>query len=431
VLAGVSALAHGYTRVSALFGRREGTRVSDLQWIEGGGITAPRGFRAGAVYAGIRTYGDEPRFDVGILVSDLPCAVAGIFTTNAVCGAPVTLDRPRVATGRARAIVANSGNANVATGEQGERDAARMAEIAAKVVGVPAEEVLVASTGVIGRLLPMDRLEQAIRSVEPTEDGGMSFNRAIMTTDTVAKHHAVRITVGGQTYTVGGIAKGSGMVHPNMATVFCFLTTDAPCDPAWLQQTLREVGDLSINMVDVDMDTSTSDTMLLLANGAAGGGVIDASHAAAGPLREAFEAVAVALARDLARDGEGAHAMITVIVEGAATQEDARLAARTVTSSPLVKTMVYGRDANLGRVLMAVGRSGALVETARTSVWIGEHCAFERGAPTDVPYAVLSTAMDAEEVTIRVDLGMGEHRATAWGSDLTEQYIKINAEYTT
>ena len=405
--------------------------MSDLQWIEGGGITSPRGFRAGAVYAGIRTYGEEPRFDVGMLVSDLPCAVAGIFTTNAVCGAPVALDRPRVATGRGRAIVANSGNANVATGAQGDRDAARMAEIAAETLGVPAEEVLVASTGVIGRVLPMDKLEPAIRSIAPTAEGGMQFTRAIMTTDTVPKHHAVQVTVGAHTYTVGGVAKGSGMVHPNMATVFCFLATDAPCEPAWLQRTLREVGDLSINMVDVDMDTSTSDTMLLLANGAAGGDAITDGHPAAAPLRTALEAVAIALARDLARDGEGAHAMITVTVEGAATSEDARLAARTVTSSPLVKTMVYGRDANLGRVLMAVGRSGARVETARTSVWIGEHCAFERGAPTDVPYATLSQAMDAEEVVIRVDLGVGDHRATAWGSDLTEQYIKINAEYTT
>ena len=403
----------------------------DLQWIEGGGIATPRGFCAGGVYAGIRTYGEEPRFDVGILVSDFPCAVGGIFTTNAFPGEPVKLDRVRVASGHARAIVANSGNANVATGEQGARDALRMAEIAAESLGIPADEVLVASTGVIGRVLPMDKLEPAIRSVQPTAETGMHFTRAIMTTDTVAKHHAAQVTVGAQTYTVGGTAKGSGMVHPNMATVFCFMTTDAPCDPAWLQQTVREVGDRSINMVDVDMDTSTSDTMLLLANGAAGGDTITDGHPAAPALREAIEAVAIMLARDLAADGEGAHAMITVTVDGAESYEDARIAARTVTASPLVKTMVYGRDANLGRVLMAVGRSGAHIEPAKTSVWIGEHCAFDHGAPTDVPYATLSQAMDLPEVLIRVDLGLGAHSATAWGSDLTEQYIKINAEYTT
>ena len=405
--------------------------AGDLQWIEGGGITSPAGFRAGAVYAGIRTYGEEPRRDVGLLVSSQPCTVAGIFSNNAVVGAPITLNRPRVATGVAQAIVANSGNANTVTGEHGNLDAARMAEVAAAHLGIAADHVLVASTGVIGRLLPMDKIEAAIASIEPAADGGMWFTRAIMTTDTVPKHHAVQVTVDGVTYTVGGTAKGSGMVHPDMATVFCFLTTDAPCELGWLRQTLREVGDLSINMVDVDMDSSTSDTMLLLANGAAGGDAIDARHPAAGPLRAAIEAVAIELARDLARDGEGARTLITVTVEGAATHEDARKAARTVTSSPLVKTMVTGRDANLGRVLMAVGRSGARVEVERASVWIGEHCAFERGAPTDVPYAMISKAMDLPEVHIRVDLGLGGESATAWGCDLTEDYIKINAEYTT
>ena len=405
--------------------------VGEFQWIEGGGVTSPSGFRAGAVYAGIRTYGDEPRYDVGILASDHLCTVAGIFTRNAVAGAPVKFDRPRVASGVAQAIVANSGNSNVATGEQGDRDAARMAEVAARRLGIAAEHVLVASTGVIGRRLPMQKLESAIAAIEPTEDGGGIFTRAIMTTDTVPKHHAVRFSVDGREYRVGGTAKGSGMVHPDMATVFCFLTTDAPCERGWLQHTLREVGDTSINMVDVDMDTSTSDTMLLLANGAAGGTAVAMGHSAEGPLRAALEAVAIALARDLARDGEGARTLIEVTITGAASRQDARIAARTVTSSPLVKTMVYGRDANLGRVLMAVGRSGARIEERRLSVWIGEHCAFQHGAPTEIPYAVISKALDAPEVQIRIDLGLGAERATAWGCDLTEQYVKINAEYTT
>ncbi len=327
--------------------------------------------------------------------------------------------------------MANSGNANTVTGEQGDRDARRMAELAAEQAGVDVEQVLVASTGVIGRLLPMDLIEAAVTSIQLSEDGGAQFTRAIMTTDTVAKARAVSVAVEGRTYTVGGVAKGSGMVHPDMATVFCFLTTDAPCDLEWLRRTLREVGDVSINMIDVDMDSSTSDTMLLLANGMAGGDPIDAAHPAAGPLREAIEALAIALARDLARDGEGAKTLIEVTVEGAATREDARMAARTVTASPLVKTMVTGRDANLGRVLMAVGRSGAHVQVERASVWIGEHCAFERGAPTDVDYALLSEAMVGDEVKIRVDLGLGSERATAWGCDLTEEYVRINADYTT
>jgi glutamate N-acetyltransferase/amino-acid N-acetyltransferase len=405
--------------------------ADDLQWIEGGGITTPHGFRAGAVYANIRTYGDEPRFDVGLLVSDEPCTVAGLFSSNAVVGAPIKLNRPRVATGRAQAIVVNSGNANTVTGEQGDRDAARMAAVAGEQLGIAAEQVLVASTGVIGRLLPMDKLEPAIRSIEPSVEGGMQFTRAIMTTDTVPKHHAAQISAGGLTYIVGGTAKGSGMVHPDMATVFCFLTTDAPCELEWLRQTLREVGDRSINMVDVDMDSSTSDTMLLLANGAAGGEPVREGHPAAPVLRAAIEAVAVELARDLARDGEGARTLIEVTVEGAETYADARRAARTVTSSPLVKTMVTGRDANLGRVLMAVGRSGAHVEVERTSVWIGEHCAFEHGTPTAVSYSDISKAMDVPEVKIRVDLALGNETATAWGCDLTEDYVKINADYTT
>lgn len=405
--------------------------VVELEWVEGGGVTTPLGWRAGSAYAGVRTYGEEPRYDVGILVSDVPATVAGMFSRNAVVGAPIKYNRPRVQTGLARGIVANSGNANTVTGEQGDRDARRMAELAAERAGIDVEEMLVASTGVIGRLLPMELIGPTIASITPTEDGGALFTRAIMTTDTVAKHRAVRVTSEGRTYTVGGTAKGSGMVHPDMATVFCFLTTDAPCDLGWLQQTLREVGDLSINMIDVDMDSSTSDTMLLFANGAAGGDTIDAAHPASGPLRAAIEALAIVLARDLARDGEGARTLIEVTVEGAATLEDARKAARTVTSSPLVKTMVTGRDANLGRVLMAVGRSGARVEVERASVWIGEHCAFERGVPTDVDYAVLSKAMDTDEVKIRVELGLGSERATAWGCDLTEDYVRINADYTT
>jgi glutamate N-acetyltransferase/amino-acid N-acetyltransferase len=401
-----------------------------LEWVEGG-VTAPEGWRAGATDAGIRTYGEEPRYDVGLLASDRPCAVAGIFSRNAVVGAPIRFNRPRVEAGRAQAIVANSGNANTVTGERGDLDASRMALVAGERLGVPEELVLVASTGVIGRPLPMDRLESGIASIEAQPEGGPEFARAIMTTDTRPKSRAVRFEAEGRAYTIGGVAKGSGMVHPDMATVFCFLTTDAPAEAAWLQETLKAVGDVSINMIDVDMDSSTSDTMLLFANGAAGGAPLDASHPAAPRFREALEAVAIALARELAADGEGARTLIEVQVEGAATLEDARLAARTVTASPLVKTMVAGRDANLGRVLMAVGRSGARVEVDRTSVWIGEHCAFERGTPTETPYETISAAMDAAEVVLRVDLGLGDGRATAWGCDLTEDYVRINADYTT
>ncbi len=396
-----------------------------------GGLTAPAGWSAGATYTGIRSYGPEPRFDLGLLLSERPATAAALFTRNAVVGAPVTLTRERVARGPARALVVNSGNSNVATGTAGEADAERMAELAAAALGVDPADVLVASTGVIGRRLPMDRIEAGIAEIALSREGGALFARAMMTTDTRPKEHALRVEAGGRSYIVGGAAKGAGMIHPDMATMFGFLTTDAPAERGWLQDTLREVTDRSFNMIDVDMDTSTSDMVIALANGAAGGDPIEAGHPAAAPLASAIEAVAVRLARELARDGEGARTLIEVVAEGAASDADARVAARTISSSPLVKTMITGRDPNWGRVLMAAGRSGAALDLERAEVWIGEFCAFERGAPTTTPEADISAAMDRDEVQIRIDLGCGEASATAWGCDLTEDYVRINADYTT
>ena len=407
------------------------TVTTVLEWLPGGGVTSPSGWRAGAVDAGIKGYGDEPRRDLAILASDTLCAGAGVFTRNAITGAAVSLTRERLANGVAQALLVNSGNANTVTGAQGERDARRMTALAAEHLGVAPEAMLLASTGVIGRPMPMDLVERGIPAITLSPDGGHEFSRAIMTTDSAEKQRAVRFTAAGHNYTVGGVAKGSGMIHPDLATCFCFLATDAPANPQWLRSTLKAVADVSINMIDVDMDTSTSDTMLLLANGAGGGDPVAAGHPAAGALHDALEAVAVALARDLARDGEGARALIEVVVEGAASREDARRAARTVSSSPLVKTMVTGRDPNWGRVLMAVGRSGAAVDERTTSVWIGDHCTLERGTPTDVELTQVSAAMSGEEVSIRVDLGQGGETATAWGCDLTADYVRINAEYTT
>ncbi|MYB42976.1 MAG: bifunctional glutamate N-acetyltransferase/amino-acid acetyltransferase ArgJ [Chloroflexi bacterium] len=396
-----------------------------------GGLTAPAGWLAGGVYTGIRSYGPEPRFDLGLLLSERPATAAALFTRNAVVGAPVTLTRERVARGAARALVVNSGNSNVATGAAGDADAERMAELAAAALGVAAADVLVASTGVIGRRLPMDRIEAGIGEIELTREGGAQFARAMMTTDTRPKEQALRVEAGGRSYIVGGAAKGAGMIHPDMATMFGFLTTDAPVERGWLQETLREVTDRSFNMIDVDMDTSTSDMVIALANGAAGGEPIAAGHPAAAPLASAIEAVAVRLARELARDGEGARTLIEVVAEGAASDADARIAARTISASPLVKTMITGRDPNWGRVLMAAGRSGAALDLERTEVWIGEFCAFAQGAPTATPEADISAAMDRDEVQIRIDLGCGEASATAWGCDLTEEYVRINADYTT
>ena len=397
-----------------------------------GGLTAPAGWAAGAAYTGVRAYGPEPRFDLGLLLSERPATAAGLFTRNAVTGAPVELTRERIAAaGAARALVVNSGNSNVATGEAGRADARRMAGLAAARLGVGPDEVLVASTGVIGRRLPMDRIGAGIAAVEVGPGGGADFARAMMTTDTRPKEAALRVEAGGRTYAVGGAAKGSGMIHPDMATMFAFLTTDAPAERGWLDAALRAAADRSFHMIDVDMDTSTSDMAIALANGAAGGEPVAAGHPAAAALARAIEAVCVTLARELARDGEGARTLIEVVAEGAASEGDARLAARTIASSPLVKTMVAGRDPNWGRVLMAAGRSGAAIDAARARVWIGEHCAFERGAPSAAPEADISAAMDRGEVRIRIDLGRGGASATAWGCDLTAEYVRINADYTT
>ncbi len=394
-------------------------------------ITAPVGWSAGAAATGIKSYGEEPRYDVGLLLSDRPCTVAGVFTQNRICGAPVVVSRKCVQQGRAQALVVNSGCSNVGMGQRGLEDARRMTQLAGAKAGVEAELVLVGSTGVIGRPLPLDKVERGLTSMELSSEGGALFSRAIMTTDTVPKVRAVRFTIGGYTYTLAGTAKGSGMAHPNMATVFCFLTTDAALDASWLQSTLKQVADETINMVDVDMDTSTSDMMTIMANGAQGGPCLSDDPASAAIVAEAMRVVSLGLAKDLARDGEGARTLLEVEVRGAASLQDARLAARTVVSSPLIKTMVTGCDPNLGRVLMALGRSGVELAEERLSVWIGEHLAFERGVPTALPLQQISQEMEADTVRISADLGLGKHAATAWGCDLTEDYVRINADYTT
>ncbi|TAJ20307.1 MAG: bifunctional glutamate N-acetyltransferase/amino-acid acetyltransferase ArgJ [Dehalococcoidia bacterium] len=403
-----------------------------LVWIEGGHVTTPTGFVAGGAYAGIKTYGDDPRLDIGILGGEGPLTVAGIFTKNAVTGISVTWDKAILAERRVvRGLVCNSGNANTVTGDQGERDCAQMAALAAARLGCDAREVLVGSTGVIGRLLPMDKVERGLSEVALTSDGGLRFARAIMTTDTHEKQFAAQIAAAGRTYTVGGCAKGAGMIHPDMATMFAFLTTDAPADPAWLEATLRDIASRTYNMIDVDMDTSTSDTALILASGLAGGEPLTAAHPAAAAVAAALEAIAGRLARGVARDAEGATCLIEAVVEGAASVEDARLVARTITSSPLIKTMVTGRDPNWGRVMMAAGRSGARFEAARTSVWIGDNEVLHVGQPTSADLGAVSRAMAGDDVQIRIHLGAGNAVATAWGCNLTAEYVSINADYTT
>jgi glutamate N-acetyltransferase/amino-acid N-acetyltransferase len=398
-----------------------------------GGVTSPLGFEAGGAYAGIKKFGDaESRKDVGLLLARRPCVATALFTTNRVCGAPVTVSREHLADRRAQAIVVNSGCSNVAMGARGVEDARSMARAAAEHLGVPEQDVLVASTGVIARPLPLDRVRQGIAAIKPTVEGGLAFSQAILTTDRVIKRRAVRIEVGGRTYTVGGTAKGSGMAAPNMATVLCFLTTDAPVEPVWAASTLKHVADRSLNMLNIDLDTSTSDSLFWLASGEAGGDAISEAHPAARPLHDAVHALCEELTRELARDGEGARTLMQVEVLGALSEADARKAAQTIVSSPLVKTMVTGRDPNIGRVLAAAGRSGAELSLERISVEVNGVTGYANAAFLAENENALRASMNAAEVLIRVDLGgLGPHRAVAWGCDLTNEYIAINADYTT
>ncbi len=398
--------------------------------LHGAHVTTPRGFLAGATYAGMKTYG-EGKLDLGLLYSERRCAAAATFTRNRVRGAPVIVSERHLADGHAQAVVANAGCANVATGAEGIADAEEMAAASAQALGIRAEDVVVASTGVIGHRLPMDRIRQSIPGIELSPAGGAELARAIMTTDTRPKTAGASFHAGGEEYTIGGIAKGSGMIHPDMATMFAIMTTDASCSPEFLRESLRAAVDESLNMVSVDHDTSTSDMALVLANGAAGGSPLEASPAARDIFRSALLQVCCSLARQIARDGEGATKLIEVQVEGAAHREDARRAARTISASPLVKTAVFGCDPNWGRVLMAAGRSGAALDQDRTSVWLGDICTFERGRPAPYSEVAASEYLGREEVVIRIDLGVGEATATAWGCDLTEDYVRINSEYTT
>lgn len=401
-------------------------------WIEDGGVTTPLGFEAGATYAGIKKFGDaKERKDVGLLVARKPCVATALFTTNRVCGAPVIVSREHLADRRAQAIVINSGCSNVAMGARGIEDARAMARAAAEHLGVETTDVLVASTGVIARPLPLERVRQGIKAITPSREGGLAFSQAILTTDRVIKKRALSVEVGGRTYTVGGTAKGSGMAHPDMATVLCFLTTDAPLEPDWASITLKHVADRSLNMLNIDLDTSTSDSLFWLASGEAGGDPISGTHPASRPLAEAVFALCEALTRDLARDGEGARTMIVVEVTGARSEKEARVAAHTIVSSPLVKTMVTGRDPNIGRILMAAGRSGADLSIDDVSINVNGVLGYHAGMFVAENEKRLKSGMDAAEVHIGIDLGLGSHRAVAWGCDLTDEYIHINADYTT
>jgi len=397
--------------------------------IPDGGVTSARGFRAAAASAGIRDGGQ--RLDVAVVVADRPCVTHGLFTRCRVVAAPVIVSRERLAGGRAQGIVINSGNANACTGERGLADAREMAALAAAQVGVDNEMMLVASTGVIGVPLPMDRVRGAISQLRPSAEGGHDAARAIMTTDLMRKEIAVAVEIGGRRVTIGGMAKGSGMIHPNMGTMLAVLTTDATLDVQLARTALQAAADRSFNQISVDRDTSTNDSLVLFASGEADAGSIGAGSAQATEFSYALEAACVELARMVARDGEGATRLIEVTVSGAASAGDARRIAREVVSSNLVKAAVYGRDPNWGRILAAVGNAGVPIDPNGIDVSIGGHRVAAGGAAVAFDARAVSAAMGADEVHIDVSLNRGDRIGRAWGCDLTEGYVKINAEYTT
>jgi glutamate N-acetyltransferase/amino-acid N-acetyltransferase len=389
-----------------------------------GTITSPRGFLAGAAAAGIKTKGGP---DLGILYSEKPCVAAGRFTKNRIKAAPVQWCQDRVSSGKAQAVIINAGCANACTGEQGLKDAKAMAQAAAKKLGISVNSVLVASTGVIGKKLPVDRIASGVKKIKLSANGGHELARAIMTTDTHPKEIAVACEEYG--FTVAGIAKGAGMIHPDMATMLSFLTTDARIDARLLDRLLGEAVGASLNMITVDGDTSTNDTVLILANGA--GGVVKAGTKAADAFAKALFKVCTYLARSIAADGEGATRLIEVTVDGAKSLADARMAARTIVGSPLVKSAVHGRDPNWGRIIAALGRSGAEFNPKKVDLYLDKIQLMSAGEPVLFDKKTASAAMGKDEVKVRVALNGGKHSATAWGCDLSAEYVAINSEYTT
>jgi len=393
-----------------------------------GGVVAPLGFLAAGVSAGLKSEGKR---DLALVVAEKPAPAAAVFTTNKVAAAPVVVSRRHIAGGRARAVVINAGNANACTGAAGERDAVEMAEATARLLGCETSEVIVSSTGVIGVALPIGKITAAIPDAVEMLDSrsGDEAARAIMTTDTFAKQMAVSVDVDGRRTTVGGMAKGSGMIAPNMATMIAVITTDAPLTSEACDVILRHAVGLTFNRVTVDMDTSTNDMCVLLASGANGGERIPASGEAFELVKEAVHAVAGELARMIARDGEGATKLVTITVSGATSESDAEKAAFTIANSPLVKTALFGNDANWGRVAGALGRSGAAVDPNAFDIDFAGIPVCRGGAAIGFDEDEALLALKQPEVAIEVDLHLGEGRATVWTCDLTYEYVRINGDY--
>ncbi|MEI6563684.1 MAG: bifunctional glutamate N-acetyltransferase/amino-acid acetyltransferase ArgJ [bacterium] len=404
---------------------------TDQKYIEGG-VTSPAGFKAAAVRAGIKE--SRKRDDLSLIVSDLPATVAGTFTSNRVKAPPVKLCERNLIWGQAQAIIINAGCANACTGEQGFQDAERMADLTASTLNIGKNLVFVCSTGTIGIPLPMNKIESALPGLAQalSSAGGAAVAEAILTTDLVKKEVAVTVTLDGKRVTIAGITKGSGMIAPNMATMLAFITTDAAVDQRSLQDCLRHAVDHSFNRIIVDGDESTNDTVLMLANGAAGTGLLQKKHPDWKKFCHAVETVCHELAIKIVKDGEGATKFVTVTVTGAATRHDAHMAARAIAKSPLVKTAWNGGDPNWGRIMAAIGYSGARIEESRVNITFDGVLAVQGGkAASGSSLKDLEAVYAKKEFTVAVDLQSGKGSYTAYTCDLSQAYVSINAEYMT
>ena len=394
-----------------------------------GGVTTPRGFRAAGVSAGIKA---NRGLDLALLVSDGPAQAAAVFTTNLALAAPVVVSREHLARsgGTARAVIVNSGCANACTGDEGMEAARDMAAETARIVHCPAEQVLVASTGVIGVALPIDKIRDGLPAAFGAlgADQGAMAARAIMTTDPFPKEAAAQVVIDGRAVTIGGMAKGSGMIEPMLATMLAFVTTDAAVPKTLLDRALREaVGD-TFNAITVDGECSTNDCVMLLANGASGVAIDEVSYATFGA---GLTAVCRELALGIVRGGEGATKLVTVMVKGAASSDEARKAAKAIANSLLVKTAIHGGDPNWGRLIAVAGRAGVAFELSRAAVMIGSTVLFENGRPHDEASPEAAEYLTGKDLTVSVDLGAGGASSTVWTCDLSAEYVRINAEYRT
>tara|TARA_B110000014_G_C20107936_1_gene582997 strand:+ start:904 stop:2127 length:1224 start_codon:yes stop_codon:yes gene_type:complete len=398
--------------------------------VKNGNVTSAKGFVAGATYAGIKSF-SEDALDIAILASEKPASVAGTFTSNKVVSPSVTLTKSRVESGVSMGVVANSGCANTCVGSQGFKDAEEMAALASKQINASEHQMLVCSTGLIGVELPMALVRQHMGNIHLDSDAGSSFAKAIMTTDTMSKEIAVSIKIGEKEVIIGGAAKGAGMIHPNMATMLAFISTDAQIEPATLKSFLKHSVKESFNMIDIDGDQSTNDTVLLFANGMSGVLFDEGDSDESRIFQEALTYVCIELAKAIVRDGEGSNRLIEVFVKGAKSEIDAKKAAREIVSSTLVKAMVHGLDPNWGRIMMALGKSEVDFQEDDVDVFISGIHVVHGGC--SIPYladAVVSS-MNASEVKFEVGLNAGSFEARAWGCDLTEEYVTFNSAYST